>query len=165
MIENNLSHKSGARSKLYKVEMNFFPLSLHICIHTDPFCFAVTWFPSATSMYLSVSSNDPGIKSVTSGVIWHNLSQIQNPIGQLRTVTILYTFAFVITRHLFHRCVYIMVVVIFTVVSYMITFFIKTYLLTPFLIISRWLGTFCDHAIFRSTYIVFPRRTFQIPVR
>ena len=29
-------------------------------------------------------------------------SRIQNPIGQLRTVTILYTFAFVITRHSCH---------------------------------------------------------------
>ena len=50
---------------------NLFPLSSHICIRTEPFCFAVTWCPSATSMNLSVSSNDPGIKSVTSGVIWH----------------------------------------------------------------------------------------------
>ena len=59
MIENNLSHKSGARSTLYKVATNVFPLSSHICISTEPLCFAVTWFPSATSMNLSVSSNDP----------------------------------------------------------------------------------------------------------
>ena len=51
--------------------MNVFPLSSHICIHTWPFYFAVTWCPSATSMYLSVSSNDTGMKSKTSGVIWH----------------------------------------------------------------------------------------------
>ena len=42
IIENNLSHKSGARSTLYKVAMNLFMLSSHICICTDPFRFAVT---------------------------------------------------------------------------------------------------------------------------
>ena len=70
-IENNLSYKSGAKSTLYNVAMNVFPLLSHICIHTWHFCFAVTWCPSATSMYLSISSNDPGMKSETSGVIWH----------------------------------------------------------------------------------------------
>ena len=92
-------------------------------------------------------------------------SWIQNTIGQLRTVTILYTFAFVITRYSCHRCVYIMIVVIFAVVACTITFFIKTYLLSPFLIIFWCLGTFCDHVIFRSTYKAFPRRTLRIPVR
>ena len=38
-------------------------------MRTKPFCFAVTWCSSATSMNLSVSSNYPGMKSVTSGVI------------------------------------------------------------------------------------------------
>ena len=38
----HMSHKSGANSKLYNVAINVFPLSLHICIHTRPFCFAVT---------------------------------------------------------------------------------------------------------------------------
>ena len=70
-MENNLSHKSGANSTLYKVATKFFLLSLHICICTEPFRFAVTWCPSATSMNLSVSTNYPGMKSVTSGVIWH----------------------------------------------------------------------------------------------
>ena len=92
-------------------------------------------------------------------------SRIQNPIGQLQTVTILYTFLFVINIHSCHRCVYLMVIVIFAVVACTITFFIKTYLLSPFLIIFWWLGTFCDHVIFRSTSKAFPRRTFQIPVR
>ena len=71
MIENNLSHKSGANSTLYKVATNVFLLSLHICIRTEPFFPAVTWCPSATSMNLFVSCNDHGMKSVTSGVIWH----------------------------------------------------------------------------------------------
>ena len=69
MIENNLSHKSGASKKLYKVAIKVSLLSSNICMRTDPFCFAVTWCPSATSMNLSVSSNYPGMKSVTSGVI------------------------------------------------------------------------------------------------
>ena len=34
MIENNQSHKSGAKSTLYNVAMKGFPLSLHICIRT-----------------------------------------------------------------------------------------------------------------------------------
>ena len=42
MMENNLSHKFGANSTLYKVTTYVFPLSSHICIHTEPFCFAVT---------------------------------------------------------------------------------------------------------------------------
>ena len=66
-----MSHKSGLNITLYKVVTNVFPLSLHICIRTEPFCFAVTLCPSATSMNLSVSSNDPGMESVTSGVTWH----------------------------------------------------------------------------------------------
>ena len=71
MIENNLSHKSGAKSTLCNVAMKDFPLLLHICIRTWPFCFAVTRCPSTTSMYLSVSYNHHGIKSETAGVIWH----------------------------------------------------------------------------------------------
>ena len=88
-------------------------------------------------------------------------SQIPNPIGLLRTVTILYTFEFVITRHSCHRCVYLMVIVIFAVAACTITFFIKTYLLSPFLIVFWWIGKFCDHVILRSTYISFPRRMFH----
>ena len=91
--------------------------------------------------------------------------RIQNPIGQLRTFTILYTFAFVITRHTWNRCVYLLVIVIFAVVACTIKSSIKTYLLSPFLIISWWIGTFCDHVIFRSASIAFPRRTFRIYVR
>ena len=57
MSENNLSHKSGAKSTLCNVAMKDFPLSSYICIRTWPFCFAMMWCPSATSMYLSVSFN------------------------------------------------------------------------------------------------------------
>ena len=92
-------------------------------------------------------------------------SRTQNPIGQLQTVTILSTFAFVITIHLLYRCVYLMVIVIFAVVACTINFFIRTYLLTSFLIIFWWFGTFCDHVIFRSTSIAFTRRTFRTAVR
>ena len=71
MMENNLSHKSGANSTLYKVATKVFPLSSHIFIRTEHFCFSVTWCPSTTSMNYCVSSNDPGMQSVTSVVIWH----------------------------------------------------------------------------------------------
>ena len=71
MIENNLSHKSGAKSTLYNVAIKNFPLSSHIFIHIWTFCFAVTWCPSATSMYLSVSYNDTGMKSEIYGVMWY----------------------------------------------------------------------------------------------
>ena len=40
--ENNLSHNSSDRSTLYKVATNLFPLSSHICIRNELFCFAVT---------------------------------------------------------------------------------------------------------------------------
>ena len=33
-----------------------------------------------------------------------------------------------------------------------------------FLIISWWLGKFCDHVIFRSTSKAFPRRTFHLSI-
>ena len=41
MIDNNLSHKSGAKSTLYDVAMKVFPLSSHIFICTCSFFFAV----------------------------------------------------------------------------------------------------------------------------
>ena len=71
IIENNPSHKSGAKSTLCNVAMKISLLSSHIFIHTCPFCFAVTWCPSVTSMCLSVSYNEPGIKYKISGVMWH----------------------------------------------------------------------------------------------
>ena len=71
MIENNLSYKSSAKSTLCNVVMRGSPLSSQIFIPSYPFCFAVTWCPSATSICLSVSSNEPGIKSETSGVMCH----------------------------------------------------------------------------------------------
>ena len=48
MIENNLSHKSGAKITLCNVAMKDFPLSSHICICTWPFGFTLTWCPYAT---------------------------------------------------------------------------------------------------------------------
>ena len=71
MIVNNLSHKSGAKSTLCNLAMKGFPLSLHIFICTWPLWFAVTWCTSATSIYLSVSSNYPVMKSETYGVMCH----------------------------------------------------------------------------------------------
>ena len=65
---------SGATCHMTPEVTDFIPGTLedtdkYICMRTEPFCFAMTWCPSATSIYLSVSSNEPGIKSVTSGVM------------------------------------------------------------------------------------------------
>ena len=82
----------------------------------------------------------------------------------MQTVTILFTWTFVIARHVCHRYLYLLVIVVFAVVACTITFIIKAYLLLPFLIIFWWLGTFCDHVIFRSTSKLFPRRTFHMSI-
>ena len=50
--------------------MKVLPLLSQIYILTYTVCFDVTKFPSATSIYLSVSTNEPGIKSEISGVMW-----------------------------------------------------------------------------------------------
>ena len=71
IIENNLSHRYGVKSTLCYVAIKVYPLSSHIFIWTCHFCFAVTWCTSAASIYLSMSYNDPGIKSETYGVILH----------------------------------------------------------------------------------------------
>ena len=75
-----------------------------------------------------------------------------------------FTFLFFSARHSCHRCVYLMVVVIFFVVAYTITFFIIKYLRLSFLIVFWWLGKFCDHVIFRSIYKAFPRRKFHMSI-
>ena len=49
-IENNLSHKYGAKSTLCNVVIKGSPLLSHILIRTCTFCFAVIWCPYATSM-------------------------------------------------------------------------------------------------------------------
>ena len=71
IIENNLSHKSGAKSMLCNVAINGFPLSLHIFIWTCPFWFTATWCPSTTSICLSLYYNETVIKSETCGFIRH----------------------------------------------------------------------------------------------
>ena len=93
-----------------------------------------------------------------------HLSRIQNPIGKLLTVDIFFRWKFVIARHTCHRCIYLLVTVIFAVVSCMITFFIKAYLLSPFLIIFWCLWKFYNHLIFISTSKAFPRRTFCLSI-
>ena len=69
-MENKPSHKSVAKSMLYNVTMQSFPLSSWIIIWTFPVHFSMTKWPSATSIYLSVFTNGPGIKSEISGVMW-----------------------------------------------------------------------------------------------
>ena len=162
-IEDNLLHTSGAKITLCNVAMKGFPLSSHIFIHTWPLCFAVMWCSSVTSMYLSISSYEPGMKSETSGVIWHVATKSKSN-WSIAIVTILFTLTFVIARHSCHRCVYLLVIIIFGVVAGTITFFIKTYLILPFFTIFWWLGTFCEHVISRSTAKAFPRCTLRLSI-
>ena len=56
---------------MYNVVMHGFMLLLHTFIWTCYYSFTATWFPYTTSIYLSISSNKPGIKSGTYGIIWH----------------------------------------------------------------------------------------------
>ena len=70
-IENNLSHRSGSKITLCNVAMKVYLLLSHIYIWTFPFIFAMTWCPSATSIYLSISYNEPGMKPGICCVIWH----------------------------------------------------------------------------------------------
>ena len=50
--------------------MKVFPLSSCMFIWTYHVCFVVTKCPSATSMYLYVSTSDPSTQSDISGVMW-----------------------------------------------------------------------------------------------
>ena len=70
IMENNWSHKSGANSTWYKIAMNGFPLLSNIFIWTSLVWFAVTKFPYVNMIYLFIFTNDPGIKSKISGVMW-----------------------------------------------------------------------------------------------
>ena len=62
IIENNLSHRSVVKSTFCNSATKGFPLLSNIFIWTCTLCFAATWCPSATSICLSVYSNEPGIK-------------------------------------------------------------------------------------------------------
>ena len=83
----------------------------------------------------------------------------------MQTITKIPARKFVIIRHTWHRCIYLLVVFIFAVVSLFlwctITFFIKTSLLSLFLILFRWLWTFYNYMIFRSSSKKFARRAFR----
>ena len=70
MMENNRSHKSGTNIMLYNTAMKGFPFLSQISIWSYPLCFDVKKFPSGNLVYLSVSTNEPSIKSKISGVMW-----------------------------------------------------------------------------------------------
>ena len=69
-MENNWLHKSGTNITWYNVSIQGFTLLSQIYIWTCPVCFAVKKCPLASLIYLSVSTNDPGIKSKIIGVMW-----------------------------------------------------------------------------------------------
>ena len=70
IIENNQSHKSRVNSTLYNIATKGLPLSSYMFILTSPVYFTVMKCPSATSMYFSVFTSDPGTKSEISSVMW-----------------------------------------------------------------------------------------------
>ena len=76
----------------------------------------------------------------------------------------MFTRTFIIIRYKCHLCIYLLVTVIFAVVSCTITLFIKTYLIFTFLILFWWLWTFFNKVIFRSTSKTIPRRIFHTSV-
>ena len=65
---NIISQKYGVNSTLYSVAMKGFPLSSHMFFCTPPF-FDVTKRPTATSVYLSISTSEPGTKYEIYGVM------------------------------------------------------------------------------------------------
>ena len=89
-------------------------------------------------------------------------SWVQNPIGQLRTISIIFVFVYVIIRHSCHICVYFKVIVIFAVVFCTIAFFLRFVRLASFLTVFRWFGTFCDKMSFGSASKAFPSCTIWI---
>ena len=91
-------------------------------------------------------------------------SRIQNPIGQLKTVTRIPTRTLVIIRYMYHICIYLLITFILDVVACTINIFNKTYLFSSFLIFFWWLRTFYNQVIFVSTSKAFPRRTYRTSV-
>ena len=94
-----------------------------------------------------------------------SFSWVQNPIGQLQTIAIIFAFSYVIVWHPCHRCVYFEVIFIVTIIFCTMSLFLvfKTYLLSVFLFsVFRWLGTFCNKMIFGSASKAFPIWTIWI---
>ena len=88
---------------------------------------------------------------------------LQNPKSNRSIVNYhqISTRTLVIIRNTCHRCIYLLVTVIFAIVVCTINFFIKMYLLWPFLVIFWWLWEFCNYAIFRFTSKLFLRSSFR----
>ena len=80
LMGNNWPHKSGTNSTLYNLAMKGFLFLSHIFIWTYSVCFAVTKCPSETSIYSSVSTYYPGIKSEISGVMWQVAPQAETKL-------------------------------------------------------------------------------------
>ena len=107
------------------------------------------------SNWLSLVLNS--IKSSHTELFFHWLFCTLSPLLQKCSVSVFsltIIFPFIIARHSCHRCIYLVITIIFAVVACTITFFIKTCLL--------W--AFCDHVIFRSTSKAFPRHAFHMSI-
>ena len=87
--------------------MTVFPLSSPIFVWASPICFAVTKFPSATLIYLSVATNNPGIKSEIYGVVWQVAPESKIQLGSCKLFKISFRY-FCIWRHTCHIHVYLL---------------------------------------------------------
>ena len=87
--------------------MKGFPLLLHIFIQNYPVYFTDKKSPSATSIYLSVSTSDPGTKPEISRVMQQVLPYSKNTIGQLRAFSKIFSRTFYVGIHTCHIRVYL----------------------------------------------------------
>ena len=117
-------------------------------------------------MSLSVSSNEPGIKPETWGVIWYVSPESKIQLVNFQTITKISTITFFNNRHMCHRCIYILIVIIITVLGLFlictITPFIKREITLLFVIIFRWFWEFINKMIYRSTSKTFARWAFSV---
>ena len=89
-------------------------------------------------------------------------SWIQNPIGLLQTIAIIFVFVYVIIRHSCHRCVHFKVFVIIAVVFRTIDFFLRFVRLASYFTVFRWFWKVFDKMTFGSSSKAFPSWTIWI---
>ena len=88
----------------------------------------------------------------------------------MQNITKLYTRTFIITRHISHRCIYLLIVIIITVLGLFlcctITSFIEKYVILPFAVIFRWFRLFSHLMIYKSVPKIFAMWAFSsLPVQ
>ena len=155
---NNRSHKSGTNSTLYKVAMKGFPLSSRIFIWNSPAFFSVMKFPSATSIYLSVSNNEPGIKFEIYGVMWQVAPEYKIQLVRCEVSLEISSRYFCIGIHTCHRHVYLLWLALICTVVWFLIYFCRSVRMTfrlfhipvNFLFRGVWFQKICNEVILQS---------------